>query len=120
MTIIERIIAIMEIKGIKQQELAEKLNINKSVVSNWKRQKKNPPAEYIPDIAELLNESTSYILTGQQGTGYKLTSDEERLIRLFRVSTDKDKQTILTLATSLSDEKLHSIDGQKLLNLLIG
>lgn len=47
MEIIERIFNIMKEKNIKDIELANKLNISKTVVSSWRTRNSNPPANTI-------------------------------------------------------------------------
>ena len=66
MTIIERILSELEIKGLKKSDLANHLNKSKGQISMWESRNSNPPAEFIPDIADFLNVSTDYILRGKE------------------------------------------------------
>lgn len=66
MNISKRLFKIMKEKGVKAVEVAKKLNINKSTVSNWKSRETTPPAEYIVPICELLQVSPYYLLTGKE------------------------------------------------------
>lgn len=68
MTIIERIINELQVKGLKKSDLAKYLNKGKGQVSMWESRNANPPAEFIPDIADFLGVSTEYILTGADST----------------------------------------------------
>ena len=47
-------------------QLCEYLNINTSTMANWKTRNTDPPAKYIVGIAQFLNVSVEYILTGEE------------------------------------------------------
>lgn len=83
MKIIEIIFEKMNEKGIKQQELADKLGIRKSVVSSWKTRNTNPPLEYIVQICELIEISPNELLGYSNNTIeeiYKKLAKEDREI----------------------------------------
>ena len=60
MTINERMFKIMEEKYIKPTNLANTLEISKSVVSTWKSRGTNPPIEYVERICELLTSGSEH------------------------------------------------------------
>ena len=93
MSIIDRIIELSDEKNIKQIDIANKLDINKSVVANWKKRNCNPPAEYIPQIAELLNVSVQWLMTGEEQSE-EITSEEKALLEHYRMLSEKDKAEI--------------------------
>lgn len=95
MVIIDRIFSLMEQKNIKNIELANKLEVRKSVISSWKSRKTNPPAEYIDKIAELLGVSISYIITGKDEYS-DLSADEIKLLEKYNVLTERNKGKIET------------------------
>lgn len=119
-TIVNRIFETMKSKGITQKQVADMLGIGQGTVAGWKQRDCPPPINYISAIADLLGVSIDYLVTGSQNPiAYKLDSDEQRLIRLFRASTEENKELILKLATGLSDEHLHShINPTELLKTL--
>lgn len=87
MEIIERILKTMDEKGIKQVDIANKLNINKSVIANWKKRKANPPLEYIEDICKILNVSISYIITGKE-------TETNEIERIYNILSNEDKKIV--------------------------
>lgn len=89
MTINERMFRIMEDKNIKMIDLAEYLNISKSVVSTWKKRGNNPPAEYIERICELLEVKIEYFITGKQYDN--LTENEKELLENFKVLPEREQ-----------------------------
>ena len=110
MKIIERIFNIMDIKNIKNVELAKKLNINKSVISNWKRRKTNPPSEMIIPICELLNVSPIYLLTGKEILNND--SDEEiNLLNKYNLLTEKNKDKVKNFIDKNLKEQVQGKDN---------
>lgn len=66
MSIIDRITALVDQKGIKQNDICAALGITSGTYSTWKSRKTDPPAKYIPCICELLGVSLSFLLTGKE------------------------------------------------------
>lgn len=85
----------LEEKGIKQQDLANKLNISKSVVSNWKTRGTNPPIEYIVQICELID------MTPNELFGVHRNEIEE----LYNKLNETDKQIVDLIFDKYKDNK---------------
>lgn len=81
MTICERIFKIIEEKQLKTADLARKLGVQQSVISNWKKRNTNPPIEYILVICEFLGISTEYLITGKEIE--KQNSNDIELLKYF-------------------------------------
>jgi transcriptional regulator with XRE-family HTH domain len=63
-------------KGLKQSELAEKLNIVKSTISAYERDKISPTAENLISIARFFDVSIDYLL-GESEYSRRISSDDE-------------------------------------------
>lgn len=48
--------------GLNQRELSEKLNIQRSTITNYEKGNITPTAEKLPEIADILNTSVDYLL----------------------------------------------------------
>lgn len=72
-----------EISNLSQKQLASKLGISNSRVSNWEQGSNNPPADMIADICEALNVSASELL-GVKLAADELSVDERRVIKEYR------------------------------------
>lgn len=57
-----KISILLIINKMKKIELAEKLNISTSVISQWKNEKRNPTIQQIIEISNIFNISTDYLL----------------------------------------------------------
>lgn len=66
MTISQRIFEELQKQGKKQKDLAAFIGISTSAVSDWKKKGTNPAAENISAIADFLNVSLEYLLTGEE------------------------------------------------------
>ncbi len=84
MTICERMFEIIDEKSLKTADLAKKLNIKQSVISNWKKRNTNPPIEYILVICEFLDISVEKLITGENGTTISL--EEQKLLNAYRIA----------------------------------
>lgn len=89
MTILNRMIQLMENKKIKWADVARHLGVSRSVVGNWKMRGTNPPTEYIVPICELLNVSVEFLLTGTEKENnpipvfYQLSANKQEDLRKY-------------------------------------
>lgn len=65
MKIIERIYDELNTQGKNAADLARHLGVTTGQTTAWKQRKTDPPAKYIHQIAEFLDRSVDYILTGE-------------------------------------------------------
>jgi len=70
-------------KGLSQQELAEKLNVDRSTVAGWETGRRIPDLTFITRISECLGIDVSYLLNAAKETPEIpniLVVDDERII----------------------------------------
>ncbi len=68
----ERVKRELKSQGKKQVELAKELQVQKSTLSEWLRDKNEPPMGMIVKIALYLNVSTDYLLGLESETGGRM------------------------------------------------
>lgn len=96
MEIIERIYELLHDRDKKAYELCEKLDIRTSTMSTWKARTNDPPARYMKTIADFLDVSLDYLLTGHEAPVRKTTTPEEdELLELFRKLPGNRRQRFL-------------------------
>lgn len=68
MNAVDRLFALVDSKFPEQKDFAAQLEITPSIVSEWRRGKSESftKQKYIGKIAEILNTTTEYILTGKE------------------------------------------------------
>lgn len=69
--------------GLTQEQLACKINVTKSRVSNWEQGINRPDADILADICRALNVSPSDLLDVHLSTD-ELTDHERKVIRAYR------------------------------------
>lgn len=94
MTISQRIFDELKKQKKKQKELAEYTGISESAVSDWKKKGTNPAAENLSAIADFLNVSVSYLLTGEEEQETSGGKEQEMLNLFRRLSNDEQAKLI--------------------------
>lgn len=103
MSIIERIVQIIDEKHLNQNELCKQLGIRNSTFSTWKTRNTDPPAKYILLICEFLNVSVDYLL-GRTDEPKTETSDPttQILVEHFNSLSSDDKIAVLNIVLEKS------------------
>lgn len=98
MTLGKRIAQIRRAKGIKQDELAEKLGVTPQAVSKWENDVSCPDISLLPRLAGLLGVTTDELLSGKkEETAVRILPPEERrsiddmMMRVIVDSKEGDK-----------------------------
>ena len=65
-TLGKRIAALRHEKGLKQDELAEKLAVSPQAVSKWENDQTCPDISLLPHLAEILGVSVDELLSGKK------------------------------------------------------
>lgn len=74
-------------RGLTQGELAEKINVTKSRISNWEQGINRPDADIIGNICRVLNVSPSDLLDVHL-SDEELTAHEKKVIYAYRAKED--------------------------------
>lgn len=72
-----RVFDLIDACGMEQQEFAQLIGTNKHVVSKWRTGDLKSYRKYPPQIAEVLNTTTEYLLTGEGSITKATTSETE-------------------------------------------
>ena len=126
MEIIERISDLLAERDKTAVELCKALDIQTSTMSTWKT-RKDPPARYMPAIANFLCVSLEYLLTGQERPAIieqpadqspKLSAMDEELLELFHeLPTNKQYEfmgEIKGFLRAVEDSKKYVDEGKRL------
>lgn len=103
---IQRILNLLEKKKIKQKELADYLGISTSIFTNWKYRNGSSYLNYLDRIAEFLNVSPSYLVTGEKTSDNELTSREEKMLKIYRGIDEKSRQMIDSLIDYIASKNI--------------
>ena len=111
MTISERIFYLLEKKKKSQTELAEAISVSLSTVNAWKIRGSLPSADKIHPIAEFLEVTADYLLTGldrELPTDERLTEAYDRKGNKIKLSEDQEAYLRQILNEALK-EKVEAI-----------
>ena len=122
MEIIERITETLKEKDKLAVDLCRVLDIRTSTMSTWKAKKNDPPAKYMPTIANFLGVSLDYLLTGEEAPApvvqKNTTMMEDELLDLFRMLPETKKYEFMgelkSFLKSMDDQKKYLDEGKRL------
>ena len=139
-TIGQRIAALRREKGLKQDELAEKLGVSPQAVSKWENDQTCPDISLLPQLAKLLGVSVDELLTGktEDASPVRMLPEEERkdikdmMLRIVVTSTEGHLVRVnlpmalievaldsgLNMAQISGNDALGSIDLQKIIDMV--
>lgn len=105
------------------KDLAIQINVSPTRLSNWENGKHKPNSDYISLLSETLNVSTDYLLgitadnqlrVSEESSIYSsitnvnLTSDEQKLLSLWRQASPEGQQAALAVLSTCVDFKKRS------------
>ena len=64
--VVERILALMDSRGINQKMLAAEIKIRPQAITEWKKGVTASYRKFLPQIANFLGTSAEYLLTGEE------------------------------------------------------
>lgn len=124
----ERISALRKKQGLKQVELAKKLNVSRQIISYYETGARLPNTEDIAALAEILNTTTDYLigLTKVVSTDVDLKAiceytglNEHSVCKLHDLSQEKDNYKIDFFNTTLTYATCPGIDISLLQSLFL-
>lgn len=88
-----------EENNLSQKQLAEKIGVSNSRLSNWEQGLNRPDADILAAICVALDVSPSLLL-GIQVTGDELTEQERRVLKAYREKEDVRQAVHILLGVS--------------------
>ncbi len=111
----DRIKALAAEKGVTIAKIESCLGLSNGIIGKWKTQ--DPSAHKLHLVADYLNTSVDYLLTGNSFCE-DISKNEQKLLDIIRHIEDHDEQLMLigvtdNYAKSLPSYKSQSIDGKE-------
>lgn len=113
---VDRIFELLKKRGISQKDFAEGIGVRPATVSEWKRRNNCPTTAKYIQIAEYLNVSLDYLLTGKEylteeknfnQNGNQIISGQSSTINdSFKqnIGTTQQEQSLLSYFSAFSDD----------------
>lgn len=86
---VDRIDELLSEKKMNRNALYEKFNISKNLIGQWKQRGTIPSADIVCKIAEFLDTSAEYLVTGKERNIYKTKYDS--LLLDIQTAIEKNK-----------------------------
>ena len=77
-------------KGLTGNDIAKKINVSRSVYSQWKSGESESYKKYLPQIADLLGVSVNYLITGKE-------TEAEAFYTAFQKADERTQKAIKIL-----------------------
>ncbi len=97
MFFIDRLEAVLAEKKVTKTELAEVLKIRRPTLSEWKKNGVIPPADIMLKIAEYLNVSVEWLVTGKEKEKDAISQEETKVLEYYKQLSQEQKEMVLTL-----------------------
>lgn len=104
MDFVDRLYELIRSKNTKQVALAEYCGIAQNTISGWKRQGVLPRADIAVKIAEFLDVSVEYLVTGIERKAPNLRPQEKEILRELPNVADNDLGNVLILVKGLAEK----------------
>lgn len=91
----QRVFRLLGSKHGIQKDLADFIGIDPGVINKWKKRGSGIDSELIPGIADYLGVTDTYLLRGEDES---FSSEELKLIGLFRSLSEQGKSEVLNFA----------------------
>lgn len=102
MSMVDRICELAHEKGISISALEKTLGLGNGIIGKWRKQ--SPSCDKLKSVADYLNTTIDYLLTGKKNSSAaNLTSDEHELLQYFKKLSDKSKGIVLGRAEQLAE-----------------
>lgn len=100
----ERYCELRDRKGCKDSDVAKGSNIPKSTFSDWKAGRYIPKQEKLKKIADFLNVSVDYLMTGEETeNGYYLNPETAKQAQ--EMFEDEDMRSLYDMKRNMSPER---------------
>jgi transcriptional regulator with XRE-family HTH domain len=94
---------LLQKRGMSSYEVSKLSGVSQATLSDWKNGKSTPRNKTLKKLADIIGVSVAYLLgeEKEKTPDTKVSEVEERIIDLFNVMSDEQKQLFLNLAEQL-------------------
>lgn len=120
MTISQRIFAILKEKGKKQKQMSIYTGISEAAISDWKKKGTNPSSDKVFVIANFLDVSIEYLLTGKESKkeSIVLSKNEQELLNTFNQLSQDSKIRLIERAETLLELEKPQEEEESIITIL--
>ena len=100
----DRIAELRKLKGISQQDVADKIKISRAQMNRYENQAVQPPADVLNKLAKLLDTTVDYLINGAIEAKAKAQLKDNKVLEQFKEVDglpDTEKNLILKVISAL-------------------
>lgn len=107
MSIVDKIVSLLDNSGKSQTDLANYLGISKNAITDWKSGRIKSYMKYIPQIAEFFAVTPDYLLSDNSSTDSKVdaTPTISQVMEAYLALSDEDKAEFEKLITLFDNDR---------------
>ena len=110
MDVINRILQLLQERGMQQKTFAGRIGVTQQIVTAWKKGTSTSYTKYLPQIAQVLNTNVQWLLTGEgeknrQATIPKDSGLSEEFAKLFVKLTPENQKLIIAAMLGMQPDK---------------
>ncbi len=94
--------SLIEKQGMSQAALSKAIGKERSQVNTWSKRGTVPPADYALKIAEILDVSLRYLVTGEEEARPILSKKEKKLFDLTKTMSENEIDKLIGIAEVLT------------------
>ncbi|WP_391528508.1 helix-turn-helix domain-containing protein [Photorhabdus akhurstii] len=118
-TIGERIHSRRRGLGLTQVQVGEEIGVSMAAISLWEKNKTSPSSENLQKIAQVLQCSISWLLTGEDSVDNQVTTynaggncSSNRILKILDFLPDKEKAKIVEFAEELLSKHAEALENE--------
>lgn len=100
----DRIAELRKLKGISQQDVADKIKISRAQMNRYENQAVQPPADVLNKLAKILDTTVDYLINGAIEAKAKAQLKDNKVLEQFKEVDslpDTEKNLILKVISAL-------------------
>ena len=102
---VERIFELVDQKYTEQRFFAGDIGVTPSIVSQWRKRKSASYSKHLPKIAEVLETTTEYLLTGKEPDAPPAGEFSEEELHILRQIHDRPGMRVMFSLTSKATDE---------------
>ena len=114
---VDRINELAKKMGVSISAVEKNVGLSNGIIGKWRKQ--SPSCDKLKLVADYLNVSIDYLLTGKENQSNVLNDDEQELLENYGKLTDTDKEEVSVRAKELANgtDSEEDSDKQRLLKM---
>lgn len=110
MLMVDRINELAQRMGISISTIEKTVGLSNGIIGKWRKQ--SPSCEKLKLVADYLNVSIDYLLTGKEHKTTALTPDEQELLDIYKSLSDTGKGQLKERAVVLAELEASAVPEQ--------